>query len=180
LGDISNKKGNSNTTNGGKETTIVLKPRATAFTPRSQSLIPKPTTSHSKTITKTSSKTTSSIQRKIDFPVPRTHVKPSSTTTTTTATTIKAKLVKAEPVDNVELPAGRLWVDQMENDNDDELSTSSLDQEFTRTMWDDWRSSLRQNYQEQEEELERQQDLEVQAHVERVIKEQDEGTSLRV
>lgn len=169
FGDISNKKSNSNSNNAGKEN-IVLKPRATTFTPRSTnnnaSLIPKLTSHSSKTNIPSSKKSSkSSNQRKVDFPVPRTHLKPSTTKIA----------VKAEPVDDVELPAGRLWVDQLENDDDDDLSTSSLDQAFTRTMWDDWRSSVHQKFIEQEEELARHEDREVQAHIEKVMKEQDEG-----
>jgi hypothetical protein len=179
FGDISNKKStNNNNNNGGKES-IVLKPRATTFTPRStrsssQSLIPKQA-SHSKTVTTKTSSKTSNNQRKINVPLGRTHLKPPSTITTKT-------LVKVAPVDNIELPAGRLWVDQMENDDhDDDWSTSSMEKDFTRTMWDDWGSSLRQKHQEQQTELDRQQDSEVHAHIERVMKEQDEGTcALRV
>jgi hypothetical protein len=188
FGDISNKKSsNANTGGGGtKENnnnkSIVLKPRSSAaFTPRSTntlpvSRIPKLTSHSSKP--KSNSKLPTTIKaptRPIGFPVPRTQLKaPSANTKATTTTTTNVATLKKHvlPVDDVELPAGRLWVDQQHDD--DELSTSSMGDDLLdrRTMWDDWRLSVRQHYQDVEE-LARHQDRDVQQQIEQLLKDED-------
>jgi len=91
------------------------------------------------------------------------------------ATTIQPRL---EPVDDVEVSAGRtMRQQQLHGDFDDDCSTSSsIGSDFhVTTMWDDWGSSLKQQYLQEELDLERREDMEVQAHIDRVLKERDEG-----
>jgi hypothetical protein len=69
-----------------------------------------------------------------------------------------------EPIPDIELPAGRTWKQQLEHDlkgdDDDIASTSSIDDILmetlgSRSMWDDWKESMRKHHQEEGEKLDR-------------------------
>lgn len=76
----------------------------------------------------------------------------------TAANSGKKKTVVFETVDDVELPAGRLFSQQLENEEDD--LTELSDQEFIDNMWCDWKTSFRKQYEEdclkEDQELDRQ------------------------
>jgi hypothetical protein len=192
LGDISNSKSNSSA-KPGSSGIPTLKRQQGALTPRSQ--IPRLTTATTKTTipSKIKPKSQSSQKNKssssssllpsrtiINNSTARkkTQAKlaPSVSSKTSVSTTIRPPL---EPVDDVELPAGRTFLQQQLNgDDDDDYSTSSIGSDFKiTTMWDDWGSSLKQQYLQEELDLEQKDDIQVQAHIDRVLREQDEGTN---
>jgi len=83
-------------------------------------------------------------------------------TSSTAVNSGKQKTVVFETVDDVELPAGRLFSQQLENEDDDDLTELS-DQEFIDNMWsssNDWRTSFQKQYEEdclkEDQELDRQ------------------------
>jgi hypothetical protein len=192
LGDISNSKANSSSAKPGSSGIPTLKKKQGALTPRSQ--IPRLTTSRTTIPSKlklpsrssqksTNSKSTSLLPSRNSNSAtvtrkPKAKLAHSVSSKTSVRTTIRPPL---EPVDDVELPAGRTFLQQQLNgDHDDDCSTSSFGSDFkVTTMWDDWGSSLKQQYLQEELDLERKEDMQVQAHIDRVLKEQDEGTKER-
>ena len=82
-----------------------------------------------------------------------------------------AQQPELEPADDVEYSAGRLFCDQVENDSDaDDLSVGSIEPPLT--MWDDWKSALKLQVQEEQEQLAIEQDAKLQAKINQVM-EQD-------
>lgn len=175
FGDISNKK--QAPSSSSSKSNVVLK--KTAFTPRSKlqhyqhqsSVLPK----GSNNATRKPPSSFAPIAPKIttisnSFPQA---VVPRKTTTTTTSN--PAKKVVFEAVDNVELPAGRLFSQQLELDDDSASEISEA--EFISTMWDDWRSSVRQQYEEEGLKIDQQVELEVQERMKTVFQ-QEEGKTL--
>lgn len=63
-----------------------------------------------------------------------------------------AEWMPIEPVDDVELPAGRLWEEQLKTDDplgEDDLSTSSSGEILDRrTMWDAWKETMMQKWEQ--------------------------------
>mmetsp|Transcript_3423 Transcript_3423/g.7810 ORF Transcript_3423/g.7810 Transcript_3423/m.7810 type:complete len:276 (-) Transcript_3423:235-1062(-) len=160
FGDISNKKSlASSAKSSGNKNTIVLK--KTAFTPRSKlqqkPLLPKQPPGHSirKPLSSTTSTTSVTKKPSQKAVLPR-------KTSSTAVNSGKQKTVVFETVDDVELPAGRLFSQQLENEDDDDLTELS-DQEFIDNMWsssNDWRTSFQKQYEEdclkEDQELDRQ------------------------
>ncbi|KAG7356463.1 lipase class 3 [Nitzschia inconspicua] len=80
------------------------------------------------------------------------------------ANTKKYNFRVEEPVPDIELPAGRTWKQQLEYDlkidDDDVASTSSIDDVLLesldrRSMWDDWKETMRKSQKEEAEKLDR-------------------------
>jgi hypothetical protein len=81
--------------------------------------------------------------------------------TSTAINSGKKKTVLFETVDDVELPAGRLFSQQLENEDDDDLTELS-DQEFIDNMWSDFGTSFHKKYQEDCLKEDKELDLQVQ------------------
>ena len=172
FGDISNKKAPL-ASNGGSKETVVLKPRNSGITTtrKQQSLIPN----LSSTIPSKTRSQSKLPRRTINFPLPRTQLKLPEAATITKSSSITQSL--GSPVDPVERPSGRTWLQQLENgDHDDDWSaTSSVDEDFKRAMWEDWGESLRETHEEEKAKREQLEDFEFQEHINRVMKEQEQG-----
>ena len=87
---------------------------------------------------------------------------------------------KLEPVDDVELPAGRLWVEQLEHDDplgeNDDWSTSSMGETLDRrTMWDDWRDSMMRQWEQEKIQRELADEQEMQAQLDKVLRDEGQG-----
>ena len=82
----------------------------------------------------------------------------------------------AEPVEDVELPAGRLFSEQLQHDADDDWTDDDYDEIFSnkKNMWDDWRESVLQKYEEKERKIDHELDLEVKQRMENIFQ-QEEG-----
>ncbi|KAG7356821.1 hypothetical protein IV203_001507 [Nitzschia inconspicua] len=89
---------------------------------------------------------------------------PSANVHKSIANTKKYKFRVEEPVPDIELPAGRTWKQQLEYDlkidDDDLASTSSIDDVLLetldrRSMWDDWKETMRKSQKEEAEKLDR-------------------------
>jgi hypothetical protein len=80
-----------------------------------------------------------------------------------------------ELVEDVELPAGRLWVDQ-DIDKDDEASTSSLtDLLDSRTMWDDYKESMKNEWEEERKKLAKEDEAILQSRIHEILQADDHG-----
>lgn len=172
FGDISNKKplhGKGNNNN------VALK--KTTFTPRSKlqhyqkqsSGIPKPTTLTQSLASTQNNKflpsrtnSTTSFKNTIDHEV-RISIEPK----------VKSA-VALEPVEDVELPAGRLFSEQSNDGTDDWSDFSEEEIISNKDMWDDWRESLRQKYEE-ERKMDSKLDFEMKQKMESIIQ-QELGT----
>ncbi|KAL3929281.1 MAG: hypothetical protein SGBAC_012281 [Bacillariaceae sp.] len=182
FGDISNKKSMSSAAkSGGNQSSTVLK--KTVFTPRSKlqqkPLLPKstskqPTQSVRKpfTTTSTNSLAPTSVTKHTQ-PAAQQAVLPRKASTAVNSG--KKKTVVFETVDDVELPAGRLFSQQLENEEDD--ITELSDQDFIDNMWCDWKTSFRQQYEEdclkEDQELDRQ----VQQQMDTLFRKEEEEMS---
>ena len=188
FGDISNAKGQSSsnnkpTNNSGIPT--LKKQSKGILTPSTRSNIPKlntKLTNKKQTPSKLkppSSRLSASSQKLSSSSIlpsrntntsenPQTKLVP----TTKVSANIPAISSSLDPVDDVELPAGRTFLQQqMNGDDDDDFSTSSIGEFQVQTMWDDWEASLTQQRNLDEEE-----DKKVQEHIDRVMREQNDGT----
>ena len=82
-----------------------------------------------------------------------------------------------EPVEDVELPAGRLFSEQLQHDADDDWTDdASEDEVFSskKNMWDDWRESVLQKYEENERKIDDELDFEIKERMENIFR-QEEG-----
>ncbi|CAJ1934575.1 unnamed protein product [Cylindrotheca closterium] len=177
FGDISNKKplASGSKSNGGNQNNVALK--KAAFTPRSnlqqKPLLPK----------STSKQPTSSNIRK-PLAASMSNLAPTSVTkkpsqnavlpraTSTAVNSGKKKTVVFETVDDVELPAGRLFSQQLENEEDD--ITELSDQEFIDNMWSDFGTSFRKQYKEDCLKEDQELDLQVQQHMDDFLRKEKE------
>jgi hypothetical protein len=172
FGDISNKKqAPSSTKSSSNSSTIPLK-KTTAFTPRSklqhyqqQSLIPKANSNATRNPSSFAPKSTKNVSQQAI--VPR---KSSTLTTTQIKETTVAKTVVFETVDDVELPAGRLFSQQLLDEDD---LTDISEDEFNRTLWDDWRASVRQQYDEHGLKIDQEIEMQVQERMKSVFQQED-------
>jgi hypothetical protein len=180
LGDISNKKGGDNSISrggGGKakagdtKTPTTRKPAAKiwndAVTPRRLPVRPSTVKQQQQRLNKPKEASSLKPSRSVAFQLPqRQLLLPQAKTVLQEPI---AKQPEFEPVDDVEFSAGRLYCDQVENDDDD-ISVCSIEPPLT--MWDDWKSALKLQVQEQEEQLAIEQDAKLQAKIDQVM-EQD-------
>lgn len=174
FGDISNKKllhGKGNNSNNN----VALK--KTTFTPRSKlqhyqkqsSGIPKPTTliqslasTQNNKLLPSRTNPITSFKNTIDHEV-RISIEPK----------VKSA-VPLEPVEDVELPAGRLFSEQSKDETDDWSDFSEEEIISNKGMWDDWRESVRQKYEE-ERKMDSKLDFEMKQKMESIIQ-QELGT----
>jgi hypothetical protein len=141
FGDISNKKSNiSNGKSNSSSSNVIIK-KNTAFTP-ARSLKFQPLQQQSKQQKSTSAFVPKSSNKRA--------IVPRKLNTATITAPVIARAVVFEAVDDVELPAGRLFCQEPDN-SDDELTQLSED-EFNRNMWYDWRSSMQQKYNDEHDE----------------------------
>jgi hypothetical protein len=89
-----------------------------------------------------------------------------------------------EPIPDIELPAGRTWKQQLEydlkEDDNDMASTSSIDDLLmeslgSRSMWDDWKESMRKHHREEGEKLDRYTQKEIDAMLEKDQRDYERG-----
>lgn len=82
-------------------------------------------------------------------------------------------------MEDVELPAGRLWEQQLKMDDpfgEDELSTGSLGEALDpRTMWDDWKETMLRQWGEEREQQVLEDEREVRAHLDKFLQEDRRG-----
>lgn len=84
-----------------------------------------------------------------------------------------------DPVEDVELPAGRLWAEQLRLEGDDEASTSSLaDLLEGRTMWDDYKESLSKEWEAERQRLAKEDEDLIQAKINKILIEDDDQGEL--
>lgn len=202
LGDISNKKTNHNggVKDGGNS--LVLKPRLSSKnspnTPgRSNQHFPSriPKLGGSKTgqkpdlakrthpwstqIQHSSSSLTSpspaiSYSRPVDFILPTSTRSAQGETRSNVNVSTASKV--AEQVEDVELPAGRLWVEQLQQAIDDEVSTGSLtDILESRTMWDDYKEVMKKDWDEERQKLAKADEAIMQARIDEMLREDEKG-----
>eukprot|EP00934_Nitzschia_sp_Nitz4_P008994 Nitzschia sp. Nitz4//scaffold41_size133979//128758//129894//NITZ4_003374-RA/size133979-snap-gene-0.113-mRNA-1//1//CDS//3329551551//8984//frame0 len=147
--------------------------------------MPKPSTSISKSSAPTPS-------RRVDFLVPTRSHKASpefvpSRAGSSTRESMKSKtpscLKALDPVDEVELPSGRLWQQQLKTDdplgNDDVASTSSMDELLDdRTMWDDWRETMRTQWENEKKRQNIQDDKIIRQQIEAILEKDYQDTGL--
>ncbi len=200
FGDISNKKVHQSKNGKGQSNNnaaIVLKPQRSSAAstphnssaPKFQSRIPK--TAGSK-LTKrihpwsTQGKPSSAnpksqvvSSRQVEFILPVAAGPTQEETDSISLVVYQPKHTTAEPVDDVELPAGRSWEQQLKTDDplgEDDLSTGSLGEVLDRrTMWDDWKETMLRQWED--ERLQRQQDdeREVKAQLDRFLQDEERG-----
>jgi hypothetical protein len=173
FGDISNKKQAPSSTKSSSNSSSILLKKTTAFTPRSklqhyqqQSLIPIPKANSNSTRNPSSfaPKSTKNVSQQAIVP------RKTSTLTTQIKETSVAKTVVFETVEDVELPAGRLFSQQ--SLDEDDLTDISED-EFNRTLWDDWRASVRQQYDEHGLKIDQEVEMQVQERMKSVFQQED-------
>jgi hypothetical protein len=188
LGDISNKKGgdHSNARGGGggkakigdTNTSTTRKPAAKIWndsvTPRRLPLQPSSIKQQQQQqLNKPKEASSLKPSRTVAFQLPQRHsqslVLPHAKTVLQEPLTAQPEL---EPVDDVEFSAGRLFCDQVENDDDDDLSVLSI--EAPLSMWDDWKFALKLQVQEQQQ-MTIAQDAKLQAKINQVMAQ--DGTS---
>lgn len=165
FGDISNKKSSASANGGSKSSNannLVIK-KSNVFTPARSLKLQTLQSSNQQQIKPLGTKITASSSV-----VPK-----SSSKQVILPRKNATKTVLFEPVDDVELPAGRLF-SQEPQDDDGDLTQLSED-EFHRTMWDDWRSSMDQKYKEAEAANDAHTDLQVQERMNSVFQ-NDQGT----
>lgn len=86
---------------------------------------------------------------------------------------------RMDPVEDVELPAGRLWAEQLRLEGDDEASTSSLaDLLEGRTMWDDYKESLSKEWEAERQRLAKEDEDLIQAKINKILIEDDDQGEL--
>jgi hypothetical protein len=182
LGDISNKKGgdHSNARGGGggkakigdTNTSTTRKPAAKIWndsvTPRRLPLQPSSIKQkQQQQLNKPKEVSSLKPSRTVAFQLPQRHsqslVLPHAKTVLQEPLTAQPEL---EPVDDVEFSAGRLFCDQVENDDDDDLSVLSI--EAPLSMWDDWKFALKLQVQEQQQ-MTIAQDAKLQAKINQVM-----------
>ena len=146
---------------------------------RSSPLLTSSTTTRSSVVIPTSS-------RQVDFILPTsTRMKapfeahpPSAEFKSNFDANVKASssiVATTELVEDVELPAGRLWVDQ-DIDKDDEASTSSLtDLLDSRTMWDDYKESMKNEWEEERKKLAKEDEAILQSRIHEILQADDHG-----
>lgn len=78
-------------------------------------------------------------------------------------------------MDDVELPAGRLFSQQLENEEDD--LTELSDQEFIDSIWGESRPSFRKQYKEECLKEDQEVDRQVKAHMDEFFR-KEEGMSV--
>jgi hypothetical protein len=184
LGDISNKKGGDNSIargGGGKPksgdtNTSTRKPAAKIWndsvTPRRLPLQPSSVKQQQQQSNKPKEVSSLKPSRTVAFQLPQRQHPSQSLLLPQTKTFLQEPLAEQTelgPVDDVEFPAGRLFCDQVENDDDDDSSVLSMEPPLT--MWDDWKSALKLQVEEQQQ-LAIEQDAKLQAKINRVM-EQD-------
>lgn len=209
FGDISNKKAQDKGASASKQQ-LALKPRSSnAFTPSSnggngqqfQSRIPKTAGGSSKqTLNKRSHPWSKggkgaalNVPRQVDFILPISSARPvqdsqskdPETTLVVGAKTATPQVKTLGPIDDVELPAGRLWVEQLQHDDplgeNDDLSTSSMGETLDRrTMWDDWRDTMIRQWEEERAEQDIADEREVQAQLEKILRDEEHGMSMLI
>lgn len=205
FGDISNKKSTTDNnkngkdlSNNGNKAVTVLKPHksSAALTPHNnggpkfQSRIPKTAVSkitkrshpwstqgqHSSSV-KSSPQLASS--RQVDFILPTTTRSAQKAPEVNSIVEDKVTFTNQVPVEDVELPAGRLWEQQLKMDDpfgEDELSTGSLGEALDpRTMWDDWKETMLRQWGEEREQQVLEDEREVRAHLDKFLQEDRRG-----
>lgn len=88
--------------------------------------------------------------------------------TSTSVNAGKKKTVVFETVDDVELPAGRLFSQQLEDEDDD--ITELSDQDFINNMWSDHKAALRKGYEEARLKEDQELDRRVQQHMDEFLR----------
>jgi len=201
-GDKGGNKGNSHRNSN----SIVLKPRASAVNPpKNASVTPQnstqqfpsriPTIGGSKTSQKqelskrvhpwsTQVKRSSSSlpspaiptgSRQVEFIIPTSTTQKGRNETQDAVQSNKASKV-TEAVPDVELPAGRLWVEQEQHVFDDEASTSSLpDLLESRTMWDDYNETMKEQWDKERKELAEADEAFLQSRFDELLREDELG-----
>ena len=178
FGDISNKKSLSSASksNGGlgNQTNIVLK--KPVFTPTSTAkqkpLLPKSTSkqqhsqSNSTSFRQQFSSSTNIDHTSVTQKPSQKAVLPRNTSTSVNAG--KKKTVVFETVDDIELPAGRLFSQQLEGEDDD--ITELSDQDFINNMWSDHKAALRKGYEEARLKEDQELDRRVQQHMDEFLR----------
>lgn len=95
------------------------------------------------------------------------------------AKAVSCIVTTTEFVDDVELQAGRLWVEQLRQqdiDKDDEASTSSFTNLLdSRTMWDDYKETMKNEWEEERKKLTEEDDAIFQSRIHEMIQADDHG-----
>jgi hypothetical protein len=131
----------------------------------------------------TSSSPVIRASRQVEFILPTSttrkadvHTKPTVDVKTTSKVQIKTITSITDKVEDVELPAGRLWVDQLRLDVDDEASTSSLNEILeSRTMWDDYKESMVNEWEEERKKLTTADEAIMQSRIDEMLRDDEKG-----
>lgn len=202
FGDISNKKASAASSKNGKDASTVLKPihnnqsKSESGATKFQSRMPKSAGSKltkrshpwstqlsvNPSATKPSPQVSSS--RQVEFILPSSTRPASKEPEAISISATPALWVPIEPVDDVELPAGRLWEEQLKTDDplgEDDLSTSSLGEILDRrTMWDDWKETMMQKWEQDQQQQRLNDEYEFKSQIDRFLQDDRRGMSLEL
>ena len=120
--------------------------------------------------------TTTRMEAPFEAQPPSANVKSHSNANAKTSSSI---VTTTEFVEDVELPAGRLWVEQLQQqdmDKDDEASTSSFTNLLdSRTMWDDYKETMKNEWEKERKKLAKEDDAILQSRIHEMIQADDHG-----
>lgn len=161
---------------GGHRSVTFLEQKQKSSLQKSSDIIPKSSLKPKRPVLATLSSNTN---------IPKAAPKPNSNSAPTKHAPFikKYKFQIEDPVPDIELPAGRTWKQQLEYDlkeEDDIASTSSLDDILlekldARSMWDDWKESMWKQQKQEDEELDRFAQAELNAVLERDQRDYEQG-----